>query len=86
MGGSLTGGIRIVQTRYAVGMSVYRKTTRVLFWGTAILLSVISYVVMDKLDLFWNLWAQVVDSAVVIIAALALSRLIPRWLNIEDDR
>lgn len=67
-------------------MSVYRKTTRALFWGIALLLSAISWVVMERLDLLWNIWAQVVDSLVVLVAALVLSRLIPRWLNVNDDR
>lgn len=67
-------------------MSVYRKTTRALFWGIALLLSAISWVVMERLDLLWNIWAQVVDSLIVLIAALVLSRLIPRWLNVSDDR
>lgn len=67
-------------------MSVYRKTTRALFWGIALLLSAISWVVMERLDLLWNIWAQVVDSLIVLIAALVLSRLIPRWLNVGDDR
>ncbi|MCG3182201.1 MAG: hypothetical protein ICCCNLDF_00262 [Planctomycetes bacterium] len=67
-------------------MSVYRKTTRALFWGIALLLSAISWVVMERLDLLWNIWAQVVDSLVVLVAALVLSRLIPRWLNVSDDR
>jgi len=67
-------------------MSVYRKTTRALFWGIALLLSAISWVVMERLDLLWNIWAQVVDSLVVLVAALVLSRLIPRWLNVDDDR
>jgi small-conductance mechanosensitive channel len=67
-------------------MSVYLKTRRAIFWGVAILLTAISAVVMNWLGLFWNLWAQVIDSLVVLIAALVLSRLIPRWLNIEDDR
>lgn len=67
-------------------MSVYRKTTRALFWGIALLLSAISWVVMERLDLLWNIWAQVVDSLVVLVAALVLSRLIPRWLNLSDDR
>lgn len=67
-------------------MSVYRKTTRALFWGIALLLSAISWVVMERLDLLWNIWAQVVESLVVLVAALVLSRLIPRWLNVSDDR
>jgi hypothetical protein len=67
-------------------MSVYRKTTRAVFWGVVVLLSAISWVVMGKLDLLWNIWAQVIDSLVVLIAALVLSRLVPRWLNIDDDR
>jgi hypothetical protein len=75
-----------VQSRYAVVMSVYRKTTRAVFWGVVVLLSAISWVVMGKLDLLWNIWAQVIDSLVVLIAALVLSRLVPRWLNIDDDR
>ena len=67
-------------------MSVYVKTRRALFWGVMVLLSAISWVVMDKLDLIWNLWAEVIDSLLVLIAALVLSRLIPRWLNVADDR
>ena len=67
-------------------MSVYRKTTRALFWGVAILLSVISWVVMDWLDLLWNVWAQLADSLIVLVAALVLSRMIPRWLDMADDR
>ncbi|MCA8915491.1 MAG: hypothetical protein KDB90_08765 [Planctomycetes bacterium] len=67
-------------------MSVYVKTRRALFWGVMVLLSAISWVVMDKLDLIWNLWAQVIDSLLVLVAALVLSRLIPRWLNVADDR
>jgi general stress protein CsbA len=67
-------------------MSVYLKTRRAIFWGVAILLTVVSIFVLEWLGLFWNLWAQVIDSLVVLIAALVLSRLIPRWLNIDDDR
>jgi small-conductance mechanosensitive channel len=67
-------------------MSVYLKTRRAIFWGVAILLTVVSIFVLEWLDLFWNLWAQVIDSLIVLIAALVLSRLIPRWLNIDDDR
>ena len=67
-------------------MSVYRKTTRALFWGIALLMSAISWFVMERLDLLWNIWAQVVDSLIVLVAALVLSRLIPRWLNVGDDR
>ncbi|MCB9896246.1 MAG: hypothetical protein H6839_17585 [Planctomycetes bacterium] len=67
-------------------MSVYVKTRRALFWGVMVLLSAISWVVMDKLDLIWNLWAEVIDSLLVLVAALVLSRLIPRWLNVADDR
>jgi hypothetical protein len=67
-------------------MSVYKKIQRALFWGTMILVSIISYVVMDKMGVFWNVWAQVVDTAVILIAAVAVSRLVPRWLNVEDDR
>ncbi|MEZ5991982.1 MAG: hypothetical protein R3E76_06485 [Planctomycetota bacterium] len=66
--------------------SVYRKITRALFWGIAILLSGISWVVMDRLDLLWNIWANLADSLIVLVAAFALSRLIPRWLNVADDR
>jgi hypothetical protein len=72
--------------RYPVVMSVYLKTRRAIFWGVAILLTVVSIFVLEWLDLFWNLWAQVIDSLIVLIAALVLSRLIPRWLNIDDDR
>jgi hypothetical protein len=67
-------------------MSVYLKTRRAIFWGVAILLTVVSLVVMDRLDLMTNLWVQLIDSLLVLVAALVLSRLIPRWLNIEDDR
>ena len=49
------------------------------------MLSAISWVVMTELDLMWNLWAQVITSLFVLVAALVLSRLIPRWLNIADD-
>ena len=66
-------------------MSVYLKTRRALFWGVMVLLSAISWVVMTELDLMWNLWAQVITSLFVLVAALVLSRLIPRWLNIADD-
>ena len=66
-------------------MSVYIKTRRALFWGVMVLLSAISWVVMTELDLMWNLWAQVITSLFVLVAALVLSRLIPRWLNIADD-
>lgn len=67
-------------------MSVYRKITRALFWGIAILLSVVSWVVMSQLDMLWNIWAQLIDSLVVLVAALVLSRMIPRWLDVADDR
>lgn len=66
--------------------SVYRKITRALFWGIAILLSGISWVVMDRLDMLWSIWANLADSLIVLVAAFALSRLIPRWLNVADDR
>jgi hypothetical protein len=67
-------------------MSVYIKTRRALFWGVMVLLSAISWVVMARLDLLWNIWAQLVDSLVILSAAFALSRLIPRWLGVSDDR
>ncbi len=67
-------------------MSNYRKITRVIFWGVAFVLSAVSWVVMDKLNLLWNLWAQVADSLFILIAAMVLSRLIPRWLDLADDR
>jgi hypothetical protein len=68
------------------GMRVYLKTRRAIFWGVLVLLSAISWFVMDRLDLLWNLWAQLIDSLLVVVVALVLSRLIPRWLNIADDR
>jgi hypothetical protein len=71
---------------YAAFMSVYLKTRRAIFWGVIVLLSAVSWFVMDRLDLLWNLWAQLIDSLLVVVAALLLSRLIPRWLNIADDR
>ena len=71
-------------SRYARGM--YRKTRRAIFWGVLVLLTAISWALMEWLDLTWNLWVQVIDSLVVLLAAVVLSRLIPRWLNIEDDR
>ncbi|MBZ0135619.1 MAG: hypothetical protein K8I27_04505 [Planctomycetes bacterium] len=67
-------------------MSVYRKTTRAVFWGVVVLLSAMSWLIMDRLDLLWDVWAQLVDSLIVLIAAFALSRLIPRWLGVYDDR
>jgi hypothetical protein len=66
--------------------SVYRKITRALFWGVAIPLSVISWILMEKFDLIWNLWVELADSIFILATAFALSRLIPRWLNIADDR
>jgi len=66
--------------------SVYRKITRALFWGIMMLLSVISFVVMNKLDVLWNVWANLIDMVLVFAIAFALSRLIPRWLDIADDR
>jgi hypothetical protein len=67
-------------------MSVYAKTRRAVFWGVIVLLSAISWFVMDWLGLLWDIWAQVIDSLLVLIAAIVLSRLIPRWLNVDDDR
>jgi len=67
-------------------MSMYRKTSRAIFWGVAILLTLVTGVALDRLGMFWNLWAQLVATLVVIVAALALSRLVPRWLKINDDR
>ncbi|MCA8937111.1 MAG: hypothetical protein KDB68_13005 [Planctomycetes bacterium] len=49
-------------------------------------MSGISWVVMDRLDMLWSIWANLADSLIVLVAAFALSRLIPRWLNVADDR
>jgi hypothetical protein len=65
-------------------MSVYLKTRRAIFWGVLVLLSAVSWFVMDRLDVLWNLWVQVIDSLAVLVIAIVLSRLIPRWLNLDE--
>jgi hypothetical protein len=65
-------------------MSVYLKTRRAIFWGVLVLLSAVSWFVMHRLDVLWNLWVQVIDSLAVLVIAIVLSRLIPRWLNLDE--
>ncbi|MCC7508133.1 MAG: hypothetical protein IT464_02010 [Planctomycetes bacterium] len=70
---------------YAGAMGLHQKISRAVFAGTLFLLSVISYVALDRLELMWNIWAQVITGLVVLIAAWVLGRYVPRWLGVERD-
>lgn len=71
--------------RYAGAMGMHQKISRAVFAGTLFLLSVASYVVLDRLDLMWNIWAQVGIGLAVLFVAWMLGRYVPRWLGIERD-
>lgn len=71
--------------RYAGIMGLHKKISRAVFAGTLLLLSVISYVALDGLDLMWNIWAQVGVGLAVLFIAWVLGHYVPRWLGIARD-